>query len=78
MANRQLTLINSEGLSSAWYDDEEQKVTVQFARGLARYRYSNFNASMANTMEQQTSHVGRWFRTEVVLKPELYPVEKLD
>lgn len=75
---RPLKLINSEGIYSAWFNDEEEKVVVQFARGLAKYRYANFTASMANTMEQQTSHVGQWFRTEVILKPELFPYEKLD
>lgn len=78
MAKRQLTLIDSKGIYAAWYDDETEQVTVQYARGLAKYRYSNFNASMANTMEQQSEHVGQWFRREVVLKKELYPVEKLD
>lgn len=75
---RQLKLTNSDGIYAAWYDQEAEQVTVQYARGLAKYKYSHFTLAQATEMEAQISHVGRWFRNLAVVHPETYPVEKLD
>ena len=74
---RQLQLIKSDGIYSAWYDDEAQKVTIQYCRGLAKYRYSNFTPADATEMEGIAQGVGSWFRRKVVVHEDMYPVEKL-
>jgi hypothetical protein len=73
---RTLRTIGAENIHYIGYNAAEQKLLIQFARGLAEYVYSEVPLTVAAAAEACTEHMGTWVRQNITHSPVSYAVER--